>query len=238
MPEPRFDARLDFNERQRDALRAVDRIASDGEIREEGVLRLDEAVRSDRTGDQSAYIAAASSPEYRIAFTKVLEYGDNAAVMLTDVEREAVHRAMGAQRALALSGTAAYPVPIQLDPTVIPTSSGAYNPLRQIARVETATSNVWKGVTSSRRHGRIRTRRHRGNRQRANARTADHQSREGELLRAVHDRGRPGLGRAAAGDDPHVLRRARICSRARSSSPGSATARPNRKACSSAAPPS
>lgn len=43
-----------------------------------------------------------------------------------------------------------YAVPATLDPTVIPTSDGAINPIRQIARVVTISgSDTWKGVTSA-----------------------------------------------------------------------------------------
>ena len=146
----RTDSRLDYNERHRDALRAVDEMHTGGEIPEAGALRLDDAIRADKVGHQSAYVAAASSPQYRSAFRKVLEHGAHAGNLLSDREREALHLAADASRALGLSaGAGGYAIPIQLDPTVIPTSSGSLNPLRQIARVELAVGNHWKGVTSS-----------------------------------------------------------------------------------------
>ena len=89
MPEPRLNARFDYNESQHAALKAIDQLNNDGEIRESGILRLDEAVRSDRVGDQAAYIAAASSDEYRIAFTKVLQYG---AARRHDADRQGTRR--------------------------------------------------------------------------------------------------------------------------------------------------
>ena len=52
------------------------------------------------------------------------------------------------QAALGLSGTS-IAVPFELDPTVILTSDGATNPLRQMARVETITGRAWQGVTSA-----------------------------------------------------------------------------------------
>lgn len=52
------------------------------------------------------------------------------------------------QAALSLSGTS-IAVPFELDPTVILTSDGATNPLRQMARVETITGRAWQGVTSA-----------------------------------------------------------------------------------------
>lgn len=89
--------------------------------------------------DDSAYLSrrilATGSPTYRRAFAKAL-----VGRPLTDSE----------SRALSLSGSAGgYAVPFQLDPTIIPTSNGAVNPLRQISRVETVTVGEWKGVTSA-----------------------------------------------------------------------------------------
>jgi len=54
------------------------------------------------------------------------------------------------QRALAVgaAATGQAAVPVDLDPTIIPTSNGALNPLRQISRVFTTTSYQWSGVTS------------------------------------------------------------------------------------------
>lgn len=53
-------------------------------------------------------------------------------------------------RALAVGSatTGGAAVPIDVDPTLIPTSNGALNPIRQIARVITTTSYLWSGVGS------------------------------------------------------------------------------------------
>jgi HK97 family phage major capsid protein len=40
-------------------------------------------------------------------------------------------------------------VPFQLDPTVMLTSSGVINPIRELARVETIVGKEWQGVTSA-----------------------------------------------------------------------------------------
>jgi HK97 family phage major capsid protein len=54
-------------------------------------------------------------------------------------------------RALQLGSDAAggFAVPFQLDPTVILTSNGAINPLRQVSRIEQITGKEWDGVTSA-----------------------------------------------------------------------------------------
>ncbi len=40
-------------------------------------------------------------------------------------------------------------VPVQIDPTVLPSSNGNINPFRQISSVETTTSYQWQGVTAA-----------------------------------------------------------------------------------------
>lgn len=86
-------------------------------------------------GELARRILATGSPTYKRAFSKAL-----AGVPLSDSET----------RALSLTAAAGgYAVPFVLDPTIIPTSNGAVNPLRQISRVETITVGEWKGVTSA-----------------------------------------------------------------------------------------
>jgi HK97 family phage major capsid protein len=52
-------------------------------------------------------------------------------------------------RALSLAGgSGGNAVPFDLDPTIIPTSNGSVNPLRQISRVVTTVVDTWRGVSS------------------------------------------------------------------------------------------
>ncbi|PWG74840.1 phage major capsid protein, partial [Enterococcus hirae] len=54
------------------------------------------------------------------------------------------------ERAMSLTDNAGgYLVPFQLDPTVIITSDGSTNPVRQIARKVVATGDTWNGVSSA-----------------------------------------------------------------------------------------
>lgn len=86
-------------------------------------------------GELARRIIATGSPAYKRAFGKSL-----VGQPLNDAET----------RALSLTTTAGgFAVPFVLDPTIIPTSNGAVNPLRAISRVETITTNEWKGVTSA-----------------------------------------------------------------------------------------
>ena len=53
------------------------------------------------------------------------------------------------QRAMSLTDNAGgYLVPFQLDPTVIVTSNGSVNDIRQAARTVVATGDVWNGVSA------------------------------------------------------------------------------------------
>lgn len=90
----------------------------------------------DENGEIARRIIATSGPIYRRAFGKAV-----AGMPLTSEEARAISTGPGSSGGLA--------VPVALDPTVLPTSDSSVNPLRAIARVETITSNEWKGVSSA-----------------------------------------------------------------------------------------
>jgi HK97 family phage major capsid protein len=109
--------------------------------------------RQDPHGLASRYLAAVGSPHYSAAFGKLLADPVTGHLRFGPEEVEAV-RAVGQvefERSLATgTGSAGgFAVPMALDPTVILTSDGALNPLRQISRVETIESNEWRAVTSA-----------------------------------------------------------------------------------------
>lgn len=83
---------------------------------------------------------ATSSPAYVRAWSKVAGGRDH---MLTVDEQRALERAMS-----LTDNAGGYLVPFQLDPTVIITSNGSRNQIRQIARQVVATGDVWNGVSS------------------------------------------------------------------------------------------
>lgn len=92
-------------------------------------------------GRISKMALATSDPDYVSAFAKAARGQEFA---MTDRERQAVSRAM------SLTDTAGgFLVPFQLDPTVIITSNGSTNPIRNIARKVVATSDIWNGVSSA-----------------------------------------------------------------------------------------
>jgi HK97 family phage major capsid protein len=105
---------------------------------QERVARLLDVV-DDEQGTLARRILVTGSPLYDRAFGKML--GRQSLNGLTAEE----------SRALSLGTDAAggFAVPFQLDPTVILTSNGVVNPLRQISRVETITGKEWDGVSSA-----------------------------------------------------------------------------------------
>jgi HK97 family phage major capsid protein len=134
------------------ALHAIERNA--GALTAAANDRLDRLVRSgDPTGIGSRYLAAVASPDYASAFGKLLAHPQDAQLHWTPAEAEAVRavNAVMAERALAegVGSTGGFGVSYQLDPTIVLSSNGALNPIRQLARVETiSASNEWRGVSS------------------------------------------------------------------------------------------
>lgn len=88
---------------------------------------------------------AFGSPVYRSAFWKYITGG----VMTVEEQRAFQTAQMIEARALSTSDTGGVTVPVQIDPTIIPSSNGAINPFRRISRVITTTSHQWQGVTSA-----------------------------------------------------------------------------------------
>lgn len=93
----------------------------------------------DEHGSLARRILVTGSPVYERAFGKLLQRMSVGGLTAEEA------------RSLSLGTDAAggYAVPFQLDPTVILTSNGVVNPLRQISRVETITGKEWDGVTSA-----------------------------------------------------------------------------------------
>jgi HK97 family phage major capsid protein len=93
----------------------------------------------DEQGSLARRILITGSPLYERAFGKML--GRQSVAGLTAEESRAL--------SLGTDSAGGYAVPFQLDPTVILTSNGVVNPLRQISRVETITGKEWDGVSSA-----------------------------------------------------------------------------------------
>ncbi len=94
----------------------------------------------DGDGKISRMVLATSSPAYLRAWAKTAGGRQH---MLTQDEQRALERAMS-----LTDSAGGYLVPFQLDPTVIITSNGSRNQIRQAARQVVATGDIWNGVSS------------------------------------------------------------------------------------------
>ncbi len=130
------------------ALSAVERMSGASAQVREGATRLLERF-DDSSGSLSRLALAASSPDYLRAFVELARSGGQSAV-LSEREVQAVRRVRSEARAMSLIDTSGgYLVPFQLDPTVIISSTGSTNPIRNIARKVVATGDTWNGVSSA-----------------------------------------------------------------------------------------
>ncbi|KKM82195.1 hypothetical protein LCGC14_1322070, partial [marine sediment metagenome] len=120
------------------ALSAVEKMPGSTSKRRETSAELVE-----RYPSVARYALATSAPAYQRAFTKWLTHGDKATGAYTDDESQAVARAMS-----LTDNAGGYLIPFQLDPTVIITSDGSLNEIRQVARQVIATGDVWNGVAA------------------------------------------------------------------------------------------
>jgi HK97 family phage major capsid protein len=148
--DPQQDPRL---REDRDAgMRAIQRY--EGVLRVEAADRLDRLVRdADPTGHAARYLDAVGDPAYNTAFGKLVADPTTGHLRFTPQEVEAVRKvsAVQAERAMSIgTGSAGgFAIPFVLDPSILLTSSGALNPIRQVARVITISgARDWKGVAS------------------------------------------------------------------------------------------
>lgn len=115
--------------------------------------RMESLVRGDPTGLTARLVAAAGDPDYHSAFGKILADPQGAQHGMTAAETEAVRvvKSVVQERAMGegTGGAGQYLLPIQIDPTILLTSSGAINPIRQLARGATVSGYTWRGVASA-----------------------------------------------------------------------------------------
>jgi HK97 family phage major capsid protein len=137
----------DFLERVSDnAKRAIERARFGVKEKEAAQERAEELLETadNSSRDLAKRYLMTGSAEYERAFTKTLRHGSDA--FCTAEERQALVRAA---QALGTDANGGYAVPFQLDPTVMLTSAGVVNPIRELARVETIVGKEWQGVTSA-----------------------------------------------------------------------------------------
>lgn len=114
---------------------------------------LDRLVRSDPTGIDAEYLAAVGDEHYDAAFGILLSDPTTGHLRMTAQQTEALRRVGQAQQMRAMSeGTTTaggFGVPFALDPSIILSSDGSSNPLREMASVRTIATSLWKGVSSA-----------------------------------------------------------------------------------------
>lgn len=123
------------------ALSAIEKIKGTSDDVRQAATKIIESY--DEGGKLARQCLLTSSPAYTRAWAKMATNPDGA--MLTSEEQRAVDEV----RAMSLTDDAGgYLVPFQLDPTVIITSAGSRNDIRQFARQVVATGDKWHGVSS------------------------------------------------------------------------------------------
>jgi HK97 family phage major capsid protein len=137
-----------------DAMRTIERFHKSERLTTRAAGDLDEMVRErDPVGLGAQYLAAVGDPAYNSAFGKMLKDPTTGHLRMSAREVEAVRRVSNVmeQRAMSEGTTTAggFAVPFQLDPSIIHTSSGAINPLRDLCRIiPIVGTNQWKGVSA------------------------------------------------------------------------------------------
>ena len=123
------------------ALSAIEKMAgADDKVRQAATTIIENF--DDKNGSLARQALVTSSPAYLRAWSKMAR---NQSHSLTDDES----RALDEMRAMSLTdANGGYLVPFQLDPTVIITSAGSRNDIRQFARQVVATGDKWHGVAS------------------------------------------------------------------------------------------
>jgi HK97 family phage major capsid protein len=135
------------------ALKRAEESGRDLELRSDQQEKLERLLRSSTQRTNGEVLARrlllTENEHYRSAFVKAMT---SATPAWTPEEARAI-AAFRDWEARAMSEgsntSGGYGVPVLIDPTIILTSQGSLNPFRRISRVETITTNRWKGVSSA-----------------------------------------------------------------------------------------
>ena len=95
------------------------------------------------------WLSVCGSEAYERAWAAIVRDPVAGGAELDEGERAAWRAGRQIQAALGESGSGSYMVPTILDPAILLSNAGSNNPLRQVARVETITTDRWHGVTSA-----------------------------------------------------------------------------------------
>jgi HK97 family phage major capsid protein len=115
----------------------------------------DRILRTNTADTAGAYVGRlmvlTEHEDYRSAFMKAVTSvtpaftPEEARALNAVAEYKAAFRAMSG----GTDASGGFGVPILIDPAIILTAQGSLNPIRKIARVETVTTDAWRGVTSA-----------------------------------------------------------------------------------------
>jgi HK97 family phage major capsid protein len=141
----------DPDEHRDRALRTIerhsDRMDAEASDRIDGLVR-----RDDGRNWVARYVDAVGSDAYRSAFAKLAQDPQNGHLRFTPQEVEAVRVAsqVESERAMSIGSGAGggFLLPFALDPTIMISSAGALNPVRQVARTVVTPWNEWRGISS------------------------------------------------------------------------------------------
>jgi HK97 family phage major capsid protein len=104
-------------------------------------------------GLAARWASATGDPEYLTAFATMLGDPERGHMLWTPAEQAAwrrVHLLRQEMRAMSLTdANGGFMVPLTLDPSILLTSDGSINPLRQISRVVQTVTDQWQGVSSA-----------------------------------------------------------------------------------------
>lgn len=145
--------RLSRAEARDRSLKRAEEASKDMDLRADQEKKLEALLRSstaETDGDQIARrLLLTEKDAYRSAFAKAMT---SATPAWTPEEARAMAEFREfEQRAMSGGSTTGggYGVPVLIDPTIILTGQGSLNPFRRISRVETITTDKWKGVSSA-----------------------------------------------------------------------------------------
>jgi HK97 family phage major capsid protein len=137
------------------ALRTIERYSHSGDLRSTAADTLDRLVQDpkDLMGLGARYIEAVGDPDYHSAFGKLFDDPMTGHLRMTREETAAIEKVSAVEQLRGLvTGTGSaggFALPIVIDPSIMLTSSGALNPIRQRARVITTNTTEWRGVSSA-----------------------------------------------------------------------------------------
>jgi HK97 family phage major capsid protein len=136
-------------------LRVIERHVDAGEMSSHASNVMERVVRDPRDplALGARYLEAAGDPNYRSAFGKILADPQTAHYRFSREETAAVQKvtAVEAMRGMVTGtgGAGGFALPIVIDPSIMLSSSGAINPIRQLARQITISTTEWRGVSSA-----------------------------------------------------------------------------------------